>query len=101
MAEAIRSLSSPQPRAILQTRARIAVLARRMAISAVKRQLQAQGVKVGLMPAREISLRAEQYLAAHRASLIAEATQTIERWRVEGFFGRRAQLTTNAQTRKA
>jgi hypothetical protein len=90
MAEAIRSLSSPQPRAILQTRARIAVLARRMAISAVKRQLQAQGVKIGLMPAREISLRAEQYLAAHRASLIAEATQTIERWRVEGFFGRRA-----------
>ena len=101
MAEASVTLSSPQPRAISQTRARIAVLARRIAISAVKRQLQAQGMKVGVMPAREISLRAEQYLATHRASLIAEATATVERWAAEGFFGKRAKLRSDAQNAKA
>jgi hypothetical protein len=53
------------------------------------------------MPAREISLRAEQYLAEHRASLIAEATQTIERWQAEGFFGKRAKLKSFDQRAEA
>ena len=34
--------------------------------------MQAQGVKVGLVPYRESALQAEQYLAQHRAELIPE-----------------------------
>jgi hypothetical protein len=50
----------------------VATAARRTAIKEVKRQMQAQGAKVGLVPYREIALQAEQYLAQHRAELIAE-----------------------------
>lgn len=39
--------------------------------------MQAQGVKVGLVPYREIALQAEQHLAQHRAKLIAETRAMV------------------------
>lgn len=79
-------------------------LALRAAMKITKRRLQAQGLKVSHFPQREIRAQAEVYLCAHRETLIAEARVTVERWRRDGFFGRRAQcapLNTAAQTRKA
>ena len=67
----------------------VATLARRAAINATKRELKAQGLTRPLPPSEIVPL-ANAYLAAHRAELIAEAKATVERWRVEGFFGKRA-----------
>ena len=72
MAEASTTLASPQIAATLAPSFVIATAARRTAIKEVKRQMQAQRVKVGLVPYREIALQAEQYLAQHRAELIAD-----------------------------
>jgi hypothetical protein len=77
------------------------VLARQAAIKAAKRQLQAQGFRVSQFSQRELTLRAEACLAAHREELIAEAKQIVERWRVEGFFGKRAKLLSDPQGGKA
>ena len=76
-------------------------LARQAAMKATKRQLQAQGFKVNRFPHRDIVSRAEAYLAAHREELIAEAREIVARWRVEGFFGKRARLLSDAQGGKA
>jgi hypothetical protein len=43
------------------------------------------------MPRRELVTHAEKYLAQHREELIADASQLVERWRLEGFSGKRAQ----------
>jgi hypothetical protein len=51
----------------------VIVLAQRAAREAVKRQLQAQGVRVALLPCSEISRRANEYLKAHRSELLAQA----------------------------
>jgi hypothetical protein len=64
-------------------------LAQQAAIKATKRQLQAQGFKVNRFPHRDIVSRAEVYLAQHREELVAEAKEIVERWEVEGFFGKR------------
>jgi hypothetical protein len=64
-------------------------LARQAAMKATKRQLQAQGFKVNRFPHRDIVSRAEVYLAQHREELVAEAKEIVERWEVEGFFGKR------------
>jgi hypothetical protein len=77
------------------------VLARQAALKAAKRQLQAQGLKPTHFSHRDLVIRAEQYLAEHREELIAEATPIVERWRAEGFFGRRARLLSDAQGAKA
>jgi hypothetical protein len=77
------------------------VLARLKAIKAAKHQLHAQGHKPDRMHRYEIVAVGEAYLAAHRAELIAEARQIIERWQAEGFFGKRAKLKTNAQNEEA
>ena len=58
---------------------------------AVKRELQAQGLKVSNYAAREITVLAIEYLAEHRAELMPDAIETVERWALEGFFGKRAQ----------
>lgn len=50
----------------LQPSAVIATLAKQAAIKAVKRQLQAQGIKLTNMSHREIVILAEEYLAQHR-----------------------------------
>ncbi len=66
------------------------VLARQAAIKTVKRKFQAQGLKPMYMSRHEIFAAAEAYLAQHRAELIADAKPIVERWRQEGFFGKRA-----------
>jgi hypothetical protein len=68
------------------------VLARQAALKAAKRQLQAQGLRPSQFSHRELTLRAEACLAAHRAALIADAKQIVDRWQAEGFFGKRARL---------
>jgi hypothetical protein len=83
-------------------RARLAqatiVLARQQAENAVKQALRGQGLKPQYMARREIVTLATEYLAAH-PELIAEAKPIVERWRREGFFGKRAarELERNSQ----
>jgi hypothetical protein len=90
MAEANHSLQQ----AALQARlARAAIiLAQREAEKAVKLALKGQGLKPQYMATREIVTLAREYLAAH-PELITEAKPIIERWRREGFFGKRAAQT--------
>jgi hypothetical protein len=87
----------------LRTRLHIATitLALQAAMKITKHQLRAQGLKPMYMPHRELRVTAEAYLTAHREELIAEAKEVVERWRLEGFFGKRAQLTSPAQRAKA
>jgi hypothetical protein len=67
-----------------------------------KRQLQAQGFRPTHFSHRDLLIKADEYLAAHRAELIAEAKATVERWARDGFFGKRcAKLSSDAQSRKA
>jgi hypothetical protein len=49
-----------------------------------------QGRKLLSVPHREIVVAADEYLRNH-PELIAEARETIERWTLEGVFGKRAQ----------
>jgi hypothetical protein len=69
----------------------IVTLARQRAIREVKREFQRQGLKCNRMAHREIVAVAEEYLAKHRAELIREASETVDQWLAEGFFGKRAQ----------
>ena len=62
-----------QHEALQQKRDAVVALARHAARNAVKRQLQAQGVRVALVPYSEISRRANEYLKAHRSELLAQA----------------------------
>ena len=84
----------------------IMTLARQAARKAVKRQFQAQGLKVSHIAAREITAAANDYLRDH-PELIADARETVDCWLAEGFFGKRAQrawratLNTRAQKPKA
>jgi hypothetical protein len=48
------------------------------------------GLKPQYMPMREIVAIAEEYLAAHRAELVAEVRVIVDDWTAEGFFGKRA-----------
>jgi hypothetical protein len=64
------------------------VLAQQAALRAARRQLQAQGLRVSQFSRRELTLRAEACLAAHREELIAEAREIVERWQAEGVFGK-------------
>jgi hypothetical protein len=117
MAEAILTLSHALDRAMsgqpisaptrdskrqAQARASMAhatiTLARHSALKATKRQLQAQGLKVNHFSRRDLVARAEVYLADHREELIAEAKPIVERWRVEGFFGKRAREAVHKTT---
>ncbi len=86
----------------------ITVIARQAARKAVKRQFQAQGLKVSHIAAREITAAANDYLRDH-PELIAKAGVIVERWLAEGLFGKRAQrawaqratLNTHAQKPEA
>ena len=95
MTEAADSLRLTQLRAsmALATKAR----ARQVALNAAKHRLCAQGLRVSSFSHRELVLKAEAYLTEHREELIADAKQTVERWRQEGFFGKRAKLLSDAQ----
>ncbi len=56
----------------------------------MKRQLQAQGLKVTHYSARDISVLANQYLAEHRAELIPEAIANARAMILAGVLGKRA-----------
>jgi len=66
-------------------------LAHQRAIKATKEALRARGLRVSNYSHRELSLLATAYAKRHGAELINEAAETIEGWRAEGFFGKRAQ----------
>jgi hypothetical protein len=87
MDEAKCTLPEAQLHAKMSAAAR--VLVRQRAIKAVRQQLHGQGRKLGDFSRREIGLAAEEYLATHRAELIAEVMPIVERWRAEGVFGKR------------
>lgn len=55
-------------------------VARFKAIKAIKREMQAAGLKPTHTEMRVITKAANEYLAQHRDELIAEAAQTIARW---------------------
>jgi len=65
------------------------VLARQAALKAAERQLEAQGLRVSQFSHRELTLRAEACLAAHRDELIADAREIVARWQAAGVFGKR------------
>jgi len=66
------------------------VLAHQRAIKATKQALRARGLKITSFSHREISLLANEYAKRNGAELLNDAAETIERWRAEGFFGKRA-----------
>jgi hypothetical protein len=99
MAEANRTLHQAQLHASMSLATN--VLARQAALKAAKAKLQAQGLRPSHFSHRDLALRADAYLAAHRAELIAEAKVVVERWQAEGFFGKRAKLLSDAQGGKA
>jgi hypothetical protein len=74
------------------------ILAQREAEKHVKRQIAAAGKKLALTPKRDITAAAKDYLAAH-PELIAQQRPVVERWRVEGVFGKRAarRIAQNSQ----
>ena len=72
-------------------------LALQAAMKITKHQLRAQGLKPMHMPHRELRVRAEAYLK-DREELIAEASVVVERWRLEGFFGKRARDAVHINT---
>jgi hypothetical protein len=97
MDEATHTLKQAPNQAQLRTMSvAVMVLARRSAIKAVKRQFQAKGVKLQRMAHREIVAAANDYLAEHRAELIAEAKETVLRWQADGVFGKRGGIRSRA-----
>jgi hypothetical protein len=66
------------------------VLAKRWAIAATKKRLRGMGLKPQYVPIRQMAAMVEEYLAEHWPVLIAEARSIVDRWTVEGFFGKRA-----------
>ena len=86
----IETIPSVQQVALRARLAQAAItLAKREAEKAVKQALKGRGLKPQYIPRREIVIMAKAYLAAH-PELIAEVKPIIERWRREGFFGKRA-----------
>jgi len=73
MDEATRTLP-PRPSIV------IATLARQAAIKAVKLSLQAQGIKLYPFAQRDIVVMANEYAAANRAKLLAEAIERVQCW---------------------
>jgi hypothetical protein len=92
MAEATLSVYEAKLRASMI--AGVRTIARGLARDAAKRQLRDRGLKVSHYSAKEISVLAEEYFARH-PELINEAVTAIERLRVGGFLGKRAQAVRN------
>jgi hypothetical protein len=99
MAEATQRLQQDKIRASMSLATN--TLARQRAMKAAKHQLQAQGLRPSHFAHRDLLIKADAYLAAHRAELIEEAREIVLRWQAEGFFGKRAKLLSDAQRRKA
>ena len=88
MAEATQRLQQDKVRASMGMA--VNVLALQRAMNLTKRQLQAQGLEPSHFSHRDLRVRAEAYLTAHREELIAEAKVVVDRWQREGRFGKRA-----------
>jgi hypothetical protein len=88
MLEATQSLPRNHPSLYISGAAITLALYR--ARQAVKDALRRKGEKVSSFPACEITTMAMAYLAEHR-ELMVEARATVERWTLEGVFGKRAQ----------
>ena len=102
MAEAIQTVAEAEQRAKAPLTAYQAALRARMitatctlmhqrALQATKFALRARGLKVVEFSHRELGLLAIEYGKRHAEQLLNDAAATIEQWRVEGFFGKRAQ----------
>jgi hypothetical protein len=97
MDEATHRLQQAPNQAQLRTMSvAVMVLAQRSATKAARRQFTAQGVKLQRMAHREIVAAANDYLAKHRAELITEAKEIVDRWHAEGVFGKRGGIRTKA-----
>jgi hypothetical protein len=78
MAQAAISLQSEDDTFQPISASAVAVLARLAARNAVKDELRSQGVRVSLVPARDIAHKADEYLALH-SELIDEARERAQR----------------------
>jgi hypothetical protein len=65
---------------LLEHRRAVIALAHRRAKRLVQASIRAKGQRLADFSAREIALLAEDYLAQHRAELIAEAENAIATW---------------------
>jgi hypothetical protein len=88
MAEATQRLEQDKLRASMAFAARVRAL--QLATNEVKAQLQRQGLRLSQVTYRELRVSAEQYLADHREELFASAKVDVERWRLNGVFGKKA-----------
>ena len=66
-------------------------LAHQRALQATKFALRARGLKVVDFSHRELGLMAIEYAKRNGEELLNDAAATVERWRIEGHFGKRAQ----------
>jgi len=99
MDEAIRSLQQVPTKAQSHTmRAAVIALARREALKAVKRHVQAKGLRLSQIPHKVIIAAAADYLAQHRSALIADAKAIVERWHAEGMIGPRGAIRNPLRT---
>jgi hypothetical protein len=73
------------------------VLVRQRALKAAKAELQALGFRASHLPHRELTLRAEACLAAHRAEFVGEALRVVAQWEREGRFGKCSRLRNFVQ----
>jgi hypothetical protein len=81
MAEPKRSLSPKRVLERLQRHRRAVIaLAHQRAKRLVQASIRAKGQRLSDFSAREITLLAEDYLAQHRAELVAEAEHAIATW---------------------
>ena len=73
----------------------VVTIARLRARDAVKKQLRDKGLRVSHFSAKEISILADEYFTQHEAELLNDAATTVERLRVKGYLGKRAQAVRN------
>ena len=98
MATQMLSLSQP----IGNRSAVLCTLARQRAVNVIKRQLQAQGIRLNDVTVRDIHIWADAYLEVHRQELIEQAMEMVSsspelRKLYEREQRQRAKLRTNAQ----
>ena len=65
---------------LAQHRRAVIALAHQSARRAIKRQFQAQGVRLSDVTARDLTIWAEAWFDTHRQELIAEAENAIATW---------------------
>ena len=70
-------------------------IAHHRATEAVKQALRERGLRPQQYSHRGLGLLATEYAKRHGEDLINDAAETIERWRTEGFFGKRAMAMGN------